>query len=179
MRVVSNNSEKDIAREHAKRRVQRASRELAANVLRVTRGAGKPYEIGPQAVALIEAMQAFYDIVGWYPVDEIDAALELSRSDDWLSSAPEEEVARYYAERSVVAGALQVAASQLLGQRTQESAGHGQMYRGINEISDLNAENRRRVLEASKATRQSDRQAEALRLALAKSRAKEKRDRSR
>jgi hypothetical protein len=56
MRIVSEKSEAQIARHQAEiardRAMNKASwalRELTANLLRVTRGAGKPYEIGRQA----------------------------------------------------------------------------------------------------------------------------------
>ncbi len=55
-------------------------RELAANIIRVVRGAGKSYEIAGQCVSVIEAFQQYRDKVGQWPSSwEIDQALSISR----------------------------------------------------------------------------------------------------
>jgi hypothetical protein len=56
MRIVSENSEADIARNNATTDVYNSLRELTANLLRATRGAGRAWEIGRQAQALIESL---------------------------------------------------------------------------------------------------------------------------
>jgi hypothetical protein len=43
MRIVSENSEADFARNTAMAKVDWALRDLTANLMRVTRGAGRPY----------------------------------------------------------------------------------------------------------------------------------------
>jgi hypothetical protein len=52
MRIVSENSETDLARQRALDQVDWKIRELTANLLRITRGAGKPYEIMQQMMQL-------------------------------------------------------------------------------------------------------------------------------
>jgi len=64
MRVVSENSETDIARSRALIDVECALRELAANTLRVIRGAGEPDELGEQMIKVLDAMFAHRDAAG-------------------------------------------------------------------------------------------------------------------
>jgi hypothetical protein len=47
--------------------VERTLRELTANLMRVTRGAGRPFQIGQQAQGLVEALIAYRDATGLYP----------------------------------------------------------------------------------------------------------------
>jgi hypothetical protein len=76
---------------------------------------------------------------------------------------PESRERRWYAERSILRGALQIVASSLLEQRTQEAAGTSEMYRGINEIEDLRAEQRARWAAQMEASRPSGRPKKVIR----------------
>ena len=57
--VVSENSEEDLARRQAMDKVRWALRDLAANLMVITRGAGKPWEIGRQAQQLVNELLAY------------------------------------------------------------------------------------------------------------------------
>lgn len=74
MRLVSENSEAELARHTAEGQVKWKIRELAADLLRIIRGAGKPYEIMRQMVELSEACSR----VAWLA--------EPARSTNWLPS---------------------------------------------------------------------------------------------
>jgi hypothetical protein len=67
MRIVSENSEADLARNAAVAKVEPILRDLTANLMRVARGAGKPYEVGRQTQALIDAMIKYRDATGHFP----------------------------------------------------------------------------------------------------------------
>src|SRR6516165_8102581 len=92
--------------QQAERRVSWSLRDLTANLLRVTRGAGKAHEIPKQVIALVEALQEYVkhstslpDLGGFLtePLrDEIDFDTESPRS----------------AEQEIISGALQVVASR-------------------------------------------------------------------
>lgn len=57
--------------------------ELAANILRSVRGAGKPDLIGRQAQSLADAMVAYRDVAGQFPGDEaLGATLDIGTPDD-------------------------------------------------------------------------------------------------
>jgi hypothetical protein len=143
MKVVSENTEADLARGRAERSIEAALRALTANLIRVTRGAGKPEEINHQIVRLAEATTAYSSAAGVLPAgDTLAGFIRLEDRD--MSRWSDEERARSWAERLVVDGALQLTASRLLGQLTQERAGHSEMYRGLKELEEIRAEIRRK-----------------------------------
>lgn len=76
--VVDYDFQAQMGRERARGGVERAVRELAANIMRVADGTGRPEMIGPQAQALVFAMDAHRTIAGYAPSgDDIAAVLSL------------------------------------------------------------------------------------------------------
>ena len=154
MRVVSENSETDLARRQAVERVRWALREMTANLLRVVRGAGKSHEIVNQTAELLQALASYRDVVGTFPpVDELDRFLRMGRDFDAYMQYEEQVRARISAEESIVRGALQMAASQLIGQSTQEAAGRHEMYGGLNAIVDMRTAERKAPFSPAKRAR--------------------------
>jgi uncharacterized membrane protein YccC len=141
LRVVSERSERELQQEYASSTFERAVRELAANIMRVSRGAGRPVEIAPQALAVSKAAQAFWDAHQRWPADELHRFLDVSAP--YRADRSEHADAWQSAEDEIVDGALQIAASTLLGQLTQRAAGDKQMIRGVQEIERLREANRR------------------------------------
>lgn len=171
MRVVSNNSPEDLAKRRARERAEQAIVELAANLMRIVRGAGKPYELKSQLRDTLAAMQDHWDASKTWPYEEMTQALRGPPLPDWYDQVSVEERARYYAERRVVAGALQIVASDLLGQRTQERAGQSEMHAGLRELERLLEEENRRWREQT-STPAKRRAVAAAALAKAKAKAK-------
>jgi hypothetical protein len=66
VKLVSENSDAEIAENDALAAVEWALRDLAANILRVVRGAGKPYDLGRQAVEFANALVAYREAAGVY-----------------------------------------------------------------------------------------------------------------
>jgi hypothetical protein len=87
-------------------------RELTANLLRVARGAGQPYAVMQQSVAFLEACEEYRDKLQRHPSDHFTQMLNTGPDFD----APDLN----HAEHTIVRGALQMTASRLLGQVTQE-----------------------------------------------------------
>lgn len=144
VRLASSNSERDTARHEAAEAIEWPLRELAANFMRVIRGAGKPHEIGRQCVRVVERFNSYRDAHGCYPSSfEIMEALRLNKDESYLERCSEESLTWYHAEKKMVRGALQVAASQLLGQLTQERAGDSEMFEGMRPIEEIRERNRR------------------------------------
>lgn len=134
MRVVAENSEAEIAKRQADILARAKLRELAANLLRVIRGAGKPWDIGPQAAALVAALHDYKDAAGTYPsADLYSAALRLEECTFELA---EEELLRVRGQELIVSGSLQVAASSLLGQLTQQRAGERELHDGLRLVEE-------------------------------------------
>ena len=132
MKLVSSQTEKQRQAAEAERKFERRLKELAANIMRVTRGAGRPEDVVSQILSCMETLQAHHDAGG--SVAEINAGAMLrppersTTRDDYASQEWEHGV------QQVVDGALQVAASDLLDQATQRSAGERQLHDGVRAI---------------------------------------------
>src|SRR3546814_17064718 len=86
MEVVSSNSDAEIARNDALQGLRWRLRELAANLLRIARGAGKPHGVGEQVYAVPEGYPAYHAAAGYYPGnDEIADAAGITHPDGYLS----------------------------------------------------------------------------------------------
>lgn len=129
MRIVAENSETDIAKRHAEMQAQSNLRELAANLLRVVRGAGRPEALGQQAAAFVHALYAYQEAFGHYPSADVHAAA--IRIEECTLDLDEGEHVRMRGQEMAVRGALQIAASELLGQRTQQRAGESELFDGF------------------------------------------------
>lgn len=131
MRLVVNNSDAEVTRRREMEIVAWSLRQLTANLVRVVRGRGSAYKIGSHAVALIEALESYRKASGAYPSD-YDLALALVYEPRWANwSKDPAEHALSDAKRTVISGALQMVASEMLGQRSQASTGESEMIRGI------------------------------------------------
>ncbi len=76
MKLVSENSEAEFARTRYEAEIRWALRNLTANLIRITRGAGKPYEIVRQVDELARALRGYHDALGHWPrSDELENAL--------------------------------------------------------------------------------------------------------
>jgi hypothetical protein len=124
--------------------------ETAANMLRIIRGAGKPYELVTQLNDVVKAAIKFRDAFGHWPpshvlsemlamhddvheMDEKHAAGRFTKEDmdRWYDDGT---IDRKYAVQAIKAGVLQTIASQFVGQTLQERAGETEMRDGINQV---------------------------------------------
>lgn len=144
VRLVANNTEADIARDRATAAVSWKLRNLTANLLRVVRGAGKPHEIAEQAGELVLAVAAYQKAFGhWPPSWELSEMLSIDQPQEGLARLEGHEWSRAHAEHTIVRGALQIAASRLIGQSTQERAGESEMLDGVRSLEAAREEMRR------------------------------------
>lgn len=139
-------SNREIVRQQLLADVERTAIDLTANLLRITRGAGRPVHVGPQAVRLVDALQAYYDGVGRWPYDALGETLRLGREADLDEHAA--------AMRTIVAGALQYAASDLLEQRLHRDAGEREIAQGVDELSELSKARRQEEVAQEEARRE-------------------------
>ncbi len=70
--------------------------------------------------------------------------LSIERDPELVDRMTDDHLERYYAEQSIIRGSLQQAASRLIGQGTQESAGRGEMYDGLREIGAIRERERKK-----------------------------------
>lgn len=159
-------AEKQRAREWAKDDVERTIREVAANMLRIIRGAGKPHEILMQMKSVIDAALKFREVNDSWPYDIIANELHLKSEDEefregerqgrytseqvdrWLADG---EYDRILAEHTIQRGALQMIASALIGQNTQERAGESEFHDGLRSWAHNREERLQRRRDAEKA----------------------------
>lgn len=138
MKLVSENSEEALARRNALAELEWKLPALAANLLRVCAGAGKPGEIGAQ-IAAVAAIWATLERLGPLPDDaEFHRILDVERY-----PGLEGEHARW--ERGIhnmVRGSLRMAAAQLLDQTSQRSAGEELLFRGLEVVEAIRERNR-------------------------------------
>jgi hypothetical protein len=155
-------------REYATSDLSWAIRETAANMLRIIRGAGKPYELLLQMKKVIDSAIKFQEVHGSWPndvmanklrlEDEMDDCLERGRAGDlaqvhidrWMKDGTFE---RMSAEHTLYRGVLQIVASRMIGQNTQERAGDEEFHRGLRELEEIREKRRRKFLEEQRASR--------------------------
>ncbi len=123
-----------VARERAEIDVTNAMIDLSANLLRVIRGAGRSHEIGHHCAALLKAMTDFRAATGVWPFPEMERAVRRPDPDFGASEAMYEEQMMF---QSIIGGALQMAASEMLGQRPQIAAGETEIFRGIDRLEKI------------------------------------------
>lgn len=81
MHVVSEKSAADVAKDRALEDVSWSLRNLAANLIRVTRGAGKSYEITTQVRELVDALVGFQETAGHLPSGyDLERLLDIDHS---------------------------------------------------------------------------------------------------
>ena len=152
MEIVSENTPEQIAArrkqqdiEDAQAKVSWALRSLAANIMRVTRGAGRSYELGPQASEFVNALIDHHNIAGRFLEWELDQALSFQREEEWMKTLSPDNLDELDAENEILCGALQVVASRLVRQRSIESAGDKEMHKGMRRIEDIREERRKEM----------------------------------
>ncbi|WP_145915800.1 hypothetical protein [Labrenzia sp. CP4] len=146
VKLVVENDPKEIARRQILDHLERELRLLFANLLRVSRGAGKAYEVGANCAAVVSVYQQYREVEGCYPAShEVSRALDFRKDMD----QPFDEM-RFGIER-IVAGSFQLVASEFLRQRTQASAGETQLFEGIRAVEAIQERNRFKFQEDIKA----------------------------
>lgn len=112
-------------------------RMLAANLIRIVRGAGKLYEVEAHITDLASDFQRYRDLTSsGVPQHIIDAALCIDKELDNRNplDRPYQE-----GEATMVRGALQYAAATLLNQNTFGAKGRDEMLIGAKRIQDAKA----------------------------------------
>lgn len=122
--LVDYDFQAQLGRERALAGVERAVRELAANILNVVHGTGRPEMIGPHAQALVHAMDAHRCIAGCVTApQEISAILNIVAKAERVALLNVERKAELNATQNLIARALPIAASRLKDIRTHAAGG--------------------------------------------------------
>ena len=114
----------ELARERALSGVERAIRELAANILSVVRGTGKPDMIGLQAQAVVHTIEAHRSIAGCAPSSsEIAGLLNIAAKTERVALLTIDHKVELHATQSMISAALLIAATRLADIRTHAPGG--------------------------------------------------------
>ncbi len=150
LKIVSSQTSTHIELNRAEGDLEFPFRDLAANVIRTVRGAGRPEDLVAQMSACLEAAEAYRKLTGHYPKAKIyrrflnlaEFAFDPTK---WADDREKEAInqlamsgypVRIEAEGMIHRGAMQVAASRLLGQHTQEVLGDHELYMGVHLLKD-------------------------------------------
>jgi hypothetical protein len=160
--------ERERDRIWAKQEFSYAIRETAANMLRIIRGAGKPYELLLQMKTAIDTAIKFQELHHHWPFDVIVNDLQLedemeailsqgrkgeidqARIDRWWKDGRFEKM---MAVHTISKGVLQAIASELIGQNMQQRSGESELHQGILDWIRVREERDRKNQEAAKAAR--------------------------
>lgn len=146
MKVVSENSDRDVARHRLENEIAAAIRDLTANLIRITRGAGKAYEVGPQASRLVTAYVDYQEEIGHWPSPHLlSTALTFDSFDAYREYPIDDRMVEYERER-IIKGALQITASRLLDQQLQVRAGEDELLSGVNGFEEARDRRRKKAL---------------------------------
>jgi len=120
-------------------------RRLAANLMRIVRGAGKPNDLAEEMAAALTAFKGYHEAVGKWPSSyEISEALSVRITErDWRRWRADGTFEQEVAFMTICQGALQIVASQLLSQPLQIAAGEREVYDGVFRIERAREERRK------------------------------------
>jgi hypothetical protein len=106
------------ARQQALNQLRDALRALAANIIGIVRGAGKPLELSFQVEAFSAALGAFEKAAeGRHPKAwEFAEMLRVELEPNLATPTTEDDLAEHYAQHAIIQASLQLAAARLLEQ---------------------------------------------------------------
>jgi hypothetical protein len=159
LRVVSEQSEKNILKKRAHDQLTRDLGKFAANFLRITSGSGKPLDLLRQTEKLTASLQAYADAHdGALPSPKtvhqiLDSRAALIEYRPWIKEVDEASRRRWkadgtYARSDAVAGiikaGLRMVASELVDQLTQHNTAESNFYEQIWRLEEIREKSRRR-----------------------------------
>ncbi len=164
MKIVSEQSEAELARQRAIGSLTYILRALTANLMRIARGAGRPERLTEQLAGSIAALDAYRAAVGYGIEPELvrtildpDEAFAAARpwiaadkeaQERWAQDGTLDEEA---AERDIRRAALQITASMLLNQMTQQRRGESDLAAAMRELRDIRQQRKARLNPAAPA----------------------------
>lgn len=142
VKVVSSQSDEDVARGEALRDLRWALRELTANLMRISAQAGKPEMVGEQCVAVVKPMRKLLDL-GSAPYDWAMQEMLNFRPDLGGMNLDRENTEWERGLALIVKGAVRMAAAELVDQGPQEAAGESMIFDGLAPIEAIRERNRK------------------------------------
>lgn len=117
--------------------VSDALRVLAANIIEIVRGAGKPLELSRDVDAFTTALGAFEGTTGGRPKAwELAAILRVDLDPQNPPRGSEEEMVEQYAQHVIVQASLQLAATRLLKREAETAAAHEELHKALSGLEE-------------------------------------------
>ena len=124
--------------EEARRRLRTELRGLAANLISVSRGAGKPWALCSEVDAVARDLETYRRVIGGYPSpEELSTMVRLGDAPRKPTPRSTDEMDWALSLSAAVRGGLRIAAARLLDLPTEEVAGETELYHGINGMEAL------------------------------------------
>ena len=144
MQKNDHESERERKREYVLGWVRIGLQQLAANLLRVVAGAGRPQDIVRHVRALAEFIESYEQAVGRAPgPHECLSCLRISYDERGICQLNDLERERAEAVETILSGSLQIAASRLLGQETQKTLAGNKLYKGMRDMERVREQARK------------------------------------
>ena len=120
------------SREEALNQVGHSLRALAANLVCIVRGTGKPLELGRDVDAFTAALGAFEGTTGDHPKAwEFAEMLRVDLEAKGSTPTSEEEMAVQYALHAIVQASLQLATARLLRKETEAAEAYENLHKAL------------------------------------------------
>ena len=148
MKLISSQSDAEVEQKKIEAELRGALRTVVANLMRVMRGSGKPDQLGRDVAFCAGAFASYHAAFGRHPAREfyfgalnLQAVLEEHRP--WVKEAFAEARGRWdedgttdrmEAKQAILRGAMQIIASRMLDQMTQENRGEQELHEGIGAL---------------------------------------------
>ena len=117
--------------------VSDALRVLAANIIGIVRGAGKPLELSRDVDGFTAALGAFEGATGAHPKAwELAAMLRVDLDPKSSALGREEDLVEQYAQHAIVQASLQLAATRLLRREAEAAAAHGELHKALSGLEE-------------------------------------------
>jgi hypothetical protein len=129
---------KPEARQQALSEVRNALRALAANIIGIVRGAGKPLELSFQVEAFSAALGAFEKAAeGRHPKAwEFAEMLRVDIEPKLATPTTEDDLAEHYAQHAIIHASLQLAAARLLEQEPGAAEALAELHAALSGFED-------------------------------------------
>ena len=123
-------------RQQALKEVSGALRALAANLIDIVRGVGKPLQLSLHVDSFVAALGDFERSMGHPKAWEFAEMLRVDIEPKGPAPKSEEEMAELYAQHAIIQASLRLATTRLLGQETEAAEAIAELHRALGGLEE-------------------------------------------
>jgi hypothetical protein len=125
-------------RQQALDKVGGALRALAANLISIVRGVGKPLELGRNVDAFTAALGAFEGATGAQPqAFELADMLRVDLDPKGPAPVTADDLAELYAQHAIIHASLQLAAARLTAQEAGAAKAYAELHAALSGLEEM------------------------------------------